>query len=84
MRPEPVVVPPPQMPETPDFDQMALDIGVRAGRGDILPHIAAALRLVWNTRGASDRGRIGEIIGEQRVPDYSLRMAQELIKTLDR
>jgi hypothetical protein len=46
------------MPETPDFDKIALAVGTAAGRGDVLPHIKDALRLVWNARGAADAAQI--------------------------
>ena len=76
--------------ESPDFESIAREVldGLRvapvADYDDLVPDVAEQLRLVWNARGAADRERIGEIIGEQREPDFSLRMAQESIKTLDR
>jgi hypothetical protein len=76
------------MPEPPDFDQIVATVlreyTIRDESHDVARRLATELRLVWNARGQADRERIGEIIGEQREPDYSLRMAQESIKTLDR
>lgn len=46
----PPVVPPARQEEDgtrPDFDQIALAVATRAGRGDILPHIKEQLRLTW-------------------------------------
>ena len=81
------------MPETPDFDQIArtmmddfmASLKIRPEPPTtFVSTVAVQLRQVWNARGQADRERIGEIIGDQREPDYSLRMAQESIKTLDR
>jgi hypothetical protein len=49
---------------TPDFDQLAIDLATRAGRGDILPHVKEALRQVWNARGAADIAAVDGTFGE--------------------
>src|SRR6185295_17830721 len=53
------------MPETPDFDQMAQTlVGDDAQYQDARVALAAALRLVWNARGAADLATL-----EATVPD---------------
>lgn len=74
------------MAETPDFDQMTVDLATRAGRGDILPHVREALRLVWNARGTADQQalddemlRVKSIYGDLEIMDVIC-----VLKALDR
>lgn len=50
------------MPEIPDFDQIAAPLAEYAD-DTRRTHIADALRLVWNARGAADREALEPILG---------------------
>jgi len=68
------------MPDSPDFDLIALDIAARAGRDDILPHIKDGLRLIWNARGAADIAKLDTELSMM----MGATMAGPYVKNLDR
>lgn len=72
------------MPESPDFDQMALAIADRFGQDEesmprAVADIAEQLRQVWNARGAADIAKL-----ETAVPGASTKVLAVALRSLDR
>jgi hypothetical protein len=71
------------MPETPDFDQIARQLGEQAGltgQGAVTSEIAEVLRQVWNARGAADITKLDEALA--KMPPFP--QAGPYVKLLDR
>jgi hypothetical protein len=73
------------MPETPDFDQIALDL-YNDGDGCNLPYIAEQLRFVWNARGAADLDAIDSAVAYTKdgIVTGARHQIARAIRTVDR
>lgn len=85
------------MPETPDFDQIALRIVEtlleRAGQDLVRPDpkskaraqidVAEQLRLMWNSRGAADLAKIDAVLAPTAAAPY-VKTINHAIRGLDR